>query len=312
MNELLAKYFSQNTNVEEAEEVLKWRNENPSEFLEYKKVWTGSEKISATVTGLEAIIGRFDDDQKVIPINRKGPQWMKYAASIAMVVGVGYLLYMFFGSATTSDMIREVRLADGTNVTLYKGAKLEAQRFEDKRIVSLKGLAYFDVKRDESRPFIIYTEQARVEVLGTSFVVDAEKDHTTEVIVESGLVSFSQNPDNYFGQVTSVRLEQGDKGVIKPQARGIIKQKNRDRNYLAWSNHELTFRMNKLNEVGKLIEEVYGYQVVFDNEDISNCKLTAKYAKKSPNQLASLISETFDFTYEIKNRKITFFGQGCQ
>ena len=184
---------------------------------------------------------------------------------------------------------------------------------EKERIVRIEGKAYFDIRRDTDRPFIIYTNEAKVEVLGTSFQVDASNPEVTEVIVESGVVAFSQNPDNYLGRTTSIKLTKGEKGIIKPDAKGIIKQKNRDANYLAWANQKLVFKGTKLSEVGDLIEEVYGYQVNFSNKDIPNCKLTATYDKKSPKEVIKLISNTFGFTYEMTNDKvITFSGKACQ
>ncbi len=66
-------------------------------------------------------------------------------------------------------------LPDGTHVKLNADSKIIVpSRFSgDRREVTLIGEAFFDVARDESKPFLINTENMKVEVLGTSFNVSA-------------------------------------------------------------------------------------------------------------------------------------------
>ena len=68
-----------------------------------------------------------------------------------------------------------VILADGTTVHLNAGSKLTYPvRFAGKRrVVALEGEAYFDVVKDETRPFIVQTHLGEVTVLGTAFNINA-------------------------------------------------------------------------------------------------------------------------------------------
>ena len=71
-----------------------------------------------------------------------------------------------------------VILADGTTVHLNAGSKLTYPvRFAGKRrVVALEGEAYFDVVKDETRPFIVQTHLGEVTVLGTAFNINAYTD----------------------------------------------------------------------------------------------------------------------------------------
>ena len=62
-------------------------------------------------------------------------------------------------------------LEDGSIVYLADNSQLSyPEHFQrEKREVSLLGNALFDVSGNKERPFLIETEQARIEVLGTSF-----------------------------------------------------------------------------------------------------------------------------------------------
>ena len=65
-------------------------------------------------------------------------------------------------------------LSDGTKVFLNADSELKYPvEFSDgKRIVDLKGEAYFEVHKDSLRPFIVRMNGAEVTVLGTSFNVN--------------------------------------------------------------------------------------------------------------------------------------------
>lgn len=307
---LLAKYLSENTTEDETRQVHEWRNENPSEFMEFKRAWVSSYQPEADPEKLAEIIGTTQTGKgRIIPFNWSAT--LRYAASVLLVIAVGIIGYVYFGgSGSATPYTSSVKLEDGTKVILYKDASITEIFTKDLRRVEVTGKAYFDVKRDEDRPFEILTSEAKITVLGTSFIVDAAVEHTTEVIVESGVVSFSQNPERYAGRVTSIKLYEGDMGIIKPQAKGLIKRKNRDENYLAWANQVLTFKRADLGEVGALVKEVYGYDVVISKE-LERCKLTATYSKKSPKEIARLISETFGITHTLEGNTITFSGPGC-
>ena len=79
-----------------------------------------------------------------------------------------------------------VRLADGSRVVMNGGARLEypvAGRAAADNY-SMEGEAFFEVTKDKSRPFIVHTPLGRsIEVLGTSFNVEAEKDAQSSRVV---------------------------------------------------------------------------------------------------------------------------------
>ncbi|RYF89259.1 MAG: hypothetical protein EOO03_06425, partial [Chitinophagaceae bacterium] len=94
--------------------------------------------------------------------------------------------------ATRNGSRSKVLLPDGTNVWLNSGSKLTYSREMDlgkTREVTLTGEAFFDVVKNEKRPFIIHTSRMKVKVLGTRFNVKAyEEDKTTETSLINGSV----------------------------------------------------------------------------------------------------------------------------
>lgn len=71
----------------------------------------------------------------------------------------------------------QLRLADGSTITLMDGAWAEPQFSETERRIRLHGgRARFDVAQDSARPFIVVAGISETKALGTVFEVDARSD----------------------------------------------------------------------------------------------------------------------------------------
>lgn len=307
MDQLLAKYFAGEATKEEEQEILEWRSsseEHSKQFLEAKTAWIETNEIKPDQQLLDEIVG---PSKPVVKIR----QFYRYAA--VLVIGIATIVFTYWYNSldTTSTLTHAEFLHDGSEVIKYRNASLEVLDFDKTREVKVDGKLYFDIKRNEDAPFIIYTEEAVIKVLGTSFVVNAKDKGITEVLVESGSVLLSRNPNKYPGQPLTIELVKGEKGIIHTNARGLIKQQIEDANYLSWMNGIMTFKSAQLSSVADKLKEVYGYDVVFENRESLNCKLTAKFDKKSFKEVSQIIASTFDLSYEISDGTITFKGHGC-
>ena len=307
MEELLAKYFSEEADKDERSLVESWRSqskENAQYFFDAKKLWLESSELDAPRPDILASILDETPEDKGLQFYLLNYNWPKYAAAAVLVMALGllFLLNQAPSNFTTTS------LADGSEIALHGDAKLEIISMNDQlREVSLtQGKAYFDIERDESRPFIIRTENASVRVLGTSFLVEADNSDT-EVCVESGLVELRKGDD----ESLVVKLEKGDMGHVSDDNKGIIKKPNENLNYLAWKTKVLTFKNSEMSEVKRVLEEVYDIQVILENPNFTNCKLTAKINKKKAKDAIEIIARTFNIEYDMKDRVVKLRGAGC-
>ena len=157
----------------------------------------------------------------------------------------------------------QIVLADGTRVWLNSATKLIfPQNFTGKeRRVMLSGEAFFDVARDESKPFIVETSRMDVKVLGTRFNVNAYTDNevvsTTLVDGSVEVASGTQKP------ITLVPGEQayGEAGELEKREVNI-------RLYTSWIDGRFMFNNVELEEIAKQISRWYDVEVVFENEDL--------------------------------------------
>ncbi|MEQ9467964.1 MAG: FecR domain-containing protein [Ekhidna sp.] len=305
MEEVLAKYFSGNATKDEISSVETWRSEseeNAKAFYDSKLVWLSSGKIEDAPSHiLEQII----DKPQAKQVSFLARSWVRYASAAILVLAISLLFVL---NRNTSEInYSDQSLSDGSVVSLHGDARVEVLNFnKDIREVRVYGKAYFDIERDENRPFVIHTSNATVKVLGTSFVVDAVGSKT-EVLVESGLVELLKSGKNE----VSVKLAKGEMGLVDNNNEGIIKRNNSDLNYLAWKTKIITFNQSSMAEVQEVIEEVYGINMKFENPNFKNCKLTAKFNKKKARDAIEIIARTFNVQYEYSSKEAVLKGKGC-
>ena len=124
-----------------------------------------------------------------------------WAGSVAAAAAVALGVWLS-GNGSTED-IRPLAIAalespsghqsltvlnDGTRIRLNAGSRLEIiPGNEAERHVRLDGEAFFDVARDEQRPFVLETSGMEVKVLGTSFNVTAYDEIQSVVLVEGSV-----------------------------------------------------------------------------------------------------------------------------
>ena len=103
-------------------------------------------------------------------------------------------------------------LPDGTSVRLNSGSTLRYTNSfgKDNRLVNFSGEAFFDVKKDKDRPFIVHTDYMDIEVLGTTFNVYAYQD---DDLVEMTLLKGSV-------KASSVKYP-GNQMIVKPDEKVV-------------------------------------------------------------------------------------------
>ena len=135
-------------------------------------------------------------------------QWVFWsmAAAIALLLAVNLALVLKEPEACTDKAIIltsqqgkfvKYTLPDSTVVTLNHNSTLEFPlAFNgDERRVKLNGEGYFDVARDEEKPFIVETgKEIQIKVLGTEFNLQSfSSDDIVQVALISGSVEISRN-----------------------------------------------------------------------------------------------------------------------
>jgi ferric-dicitrate binding protein FerR (iron transport regulator) len=228
---------------------------------------------------------------------------IRIAASLLIITGLGItVLYLnnsgvlsgkIVVSANSGERNKEVFLPDGSKVFLNRNSELSYNKNPEKssRNVTLKGEAFFDIKRDPSKPFIIDAGKANVKVLGTSFSVLTNNSYNAvEVFVKTGSVMLCDSSGN------QMILEPGDIGTM--DLKSFAKAVNKNPNYLSWNTDLLVYEKQTLDVVFADLKKVYNIDVIADNPEILKNPLTATYEKEPEETIIRLLCSTFTLSYK--------------
>ena len=138
-------------------------------------------------------------------------------------------------------------LSDGTRVWMNARSRLVYPvAFGDTREVELEGEAYFEVTRDENRPFIVHAGQVAVKVLGTEFNVNTCRKQKVQTVLVKGSVQVEN------GGKREVVLRPGELAeTVGTQIR--VTQVN-VRKYTAWREGVFYFEEAELEEIMTVLE----------------------------------------------------------
>lgn len=155
----------------------------------------------------------------------------------------------------------QVELPDGTQVWLNAASSLYyPSKFDSiHRSVELRGEAYFEVKPDASRPFIVNTPYERIRVLGTHFNVNAYAEESeSRVALIEGKVQV-RVPGN-----TSRILKPGQQSIVRGEQIQI--QDAHAGDVLAWKNGAFSFNDEPMDKVMRKLARWYDIEFELDPE----------------------------------------------
>ncbi len=242
-----------------------------------------------------------------------------YRVAAAILVSAVLLVsgYEVFYTQSASEVMLEVTatdkvlntftLPDGTLVSLNSDTKVfYPRKFGRKtREVSIEGEAFFEVKPNKNKPFIIHAGKAQIKVLGTSFSVSAyPATKQVEVIVQTGRVQVLNNMTKSL-QTDELILTPGDKGTLVYASNLMHKMTNQDPNFLAWKTRNLIFKATSLREVIGNLEKVYKVNIRLADPKLNELLLTAQFNDYPLDFILKVIQTTFQI--EVKEINGQYF-----
>jgi len=194
-------------------------------------------------------------------------------------------------------------LDDGSFVHMNSASNIiYPNKFDEKdREIEISGEAYFDIKREESRPFKIKVKDYSVEVLGTSFNIQAYDDEVDfAVTVESGTVKVQLDAEG----LNTTTLEKGQKLIFNPETNltEIIESKTEDE--LSWREGILKFDSTPMSKVEKILERWYGVKLVIEGKDLRKRSITGTHKNKNIKSVIEALTFATNSKYIIENNSI--------
>lgn len=191
-------------------------------------------------------------------------------------------------------------LSDGTKVFLNSESELKFPITFSKntREVFLMGEAYFDVKTNPERPFIVNLNNTKIRVTGTKFNVRNYINNNVITTLEEGIVEVIIRKNG-----KSSILTPGEQAIINDE--NIVIKKVDIKDYISWKDGYFIYRDKTLGYIMREISRWYNFDYIFVDKDVSKYVLTAKIKKfDSPEQIFKILQETKKFIFRTNGKVI--------
>jgi ferric-dicitrate binding protein FerR (iron transport regulator) len=326
MYDLITKYFEGQISPKEKSELFsrihtdeEWRKE----FITMQNIrgltsWMPSDTDESNAIGrlLAFKQSRKNKDKRSICNH-----WMGYAAAIMISVISTWTVFHFSTRQNIApEEVAEVhyeefitpagqrallKLQDGTTVWLNARTTIRyPDRFSKKeRRVELDGEAFFEVKENKDKPFIVGTEIMSVRVTGTKFNVFAyrgNEDFSTS-LTEGAVTVFDLRNVR-----SSIELIPNERAILKGDRLG--KETFHDMNFLLWKEGIYAFDNVSFREMAKKLELYYDVTIVIKNKELENYPFNGKFRQRDgiDSVLKTLMKiRKFSYTKDDEKNVIT-------
>lgn len=313
--EILYKFFEGTISPAEKQQVKAWveiSTENRAQFMREREFFDAvilSDRLHKETIGQPA--------GKRSPVRRLMVELSKIAAVAAVLFVAAHFWYTKqmderlsqyqAGTHTISvpaGQRASLKLPDGTTVWLNARTEMSYPSFftGNTRDVQLNGEAYFEVEHDAGKPFVVHTDKYDIEVLGTSFNVDAYSDSKGfETALMEGEVIVT-SPDS----PRRIRLTPGYKaiennGILTPS---VID----DYDIYRWREGLICFKDISFTELMKKFEKCYGIEIVVENQKVANRIFNGKFRISDGIDYAlRVLQKEGQYTFERDSEDTTVF-----
>ena len=311
IEELIVRFLQQDINEDELRYLKSWLEEDvehKSYFFELKGISDYSRRSFLSKEGLnetswQKMYARIEKLQEKEPSRDKlrvrnlWISWVKYAAIVILAVGLGWGIHAFYGKVESSYLAEEnvvyneihvrkggrantVILSDGTKVVLNAATTFKyPTSFNGKnRQVYLDGEAYFEVTKNEEKPFVVKLNKQDITVLGTTFNVQAYENESYSVVtLLSGRImleafnEFSESTGRMFMKPNQCALADNESGSIS------LSEVNASLTN-AWINGEYKFKDEPLSSIVKRLENYYDVRIHLDDPRLEQIRYTGTFS----------------------------------
>lgn len=254
-----------------------------------------SEDGSASISGQSAlgnVTNKREASEQRLPLFHRGV----IAAGILLVVIIsGYTLSQWQAAderySTPIGGFASVPMADGSKITLNTESEVRVAVTEKERRIDLEqGEAFFDVAKDETRPFVVKAGAKRVVAVGTKFSV-RRSDNELLVLVTEGQVRVEEAGPLRMDPSTNTQLttllNAGD--LARSDGVALVVERSQPPKVdalLSWREGYLRFHETSLADAVAEINRYNERKIVIIDPRVSNIKLSGTFR---PNQYEAFV-----------------------
>jgi transmembrane sensor len=331
IDHLIVRYLSGEATESERLQLEQWQEQSKSNkqyfdqfFFLHEKVLASHKTVSVDVSrGWDSLkrnmsVTKTEIKAKKTEIRFYHLPLVRIAAILILAIGIAlsfYKIYISSEKTTVKLVVVESHnkpfsqvLSDNSEVFLNRSSKIiySSQFGRNNRDIVLSGEAYFNVKHETQKAFIVEAEGTRIKDIGTAFNIKAYPDsNLVKVFVESGEVMFYTKDD------PGIKLTRGETGFYNKSSRSFKKVNQEESNILSYKTKVFVFQNSRLSEVIRELNSVYQSNIRLSSSDLLNCKITVRFENEDLDRIVGVIGETLELTVSQTNDGYILEGKGC-
>lgn len=201
----------------------------------------------------------------------------------------------------SSENISSYTLPDGSKVWLNKNSWLAYNQKFGKRTrqVTLKGEGYFEVNRDEQRPFIVKMQNnLDIKVLGTTFnACNYPSLNKAEVILRSGSVQVSDNGRNEYVILKPNQKFTWNEGSAEISSVNAM-------NCCRWFEHRLVFDNVKLKDILENLSHKYQTEISLNVGNLADKHMSMTTRDESVEDILDILTTLLPIRWRYQGAEI--------
>ena len=197
---------------------------------------------------------------------------------------------------------RMVRLADGSRLTLDRGASVrELSSAAERRLVLIRGRARFDVAHDTRRPFVVDAGTGRIIAHGTMFDVSLE-DRTIRVVLLRGVVEVRRRDEHGLSTDRPRFLRPGEQIIVG--AGRIAEPSPADARMLGWPDAMISFDDVPLGHAIEIFNQSSVRKIELVGTGVAGRPLSGAFRRDDPEGFAQAVAASLDLIVDHATRGI--------
>lgn len=194
-----------------------------------------------------------------------------------------------------------LELSDGTKVVLNAETWFEYPSSfdsEEERRVKIKGEGFFEVKRDDTKPFYVEIPNGEsIRVLGTSFNVSSYDSNLKNITtLVSGEIAYHVPGNDHTINLLKNEQISVDKGSSK-----ITKKVVDAREYAMWKDGIIYFNNESLGNIALKLSRMYGIEINVSEKHYNNSFSGMIRYERGLDYITNLITKTSNIKCTIEN-----------
>lgn len=246
-----------------------------------------------------------------IPVKKEGGRlklYLKRISNIAaillpFVIIIGGYMYLKPQEVQLFEVIAKkgekasLTLSEGTAITMNSDSKITYSSDYNRkdRQLNLNGEAFFDVKHNPQKPFIVKFRDLEIKVLGTSFGVKAyADDDDVLVVLNSGHIQLTTPKE-------LIEMTPNDRIIYNTKTQNTSLEKVNAEDYTDWRHNRLRFENETLDVIMKTISRMHNIDIIFENSQMKSQEFTGTLDNTSIESVLDAIKLTSPVNYRLSN-----------